>query len=330
MSSAFLRHRHLNEDNQPPPRLAELQKHAEQSPTADAIPGEIITACDEYKYDTVIPIVYPNQPITIPFYAISDAMTAMQFAALSIPSSIEATFDRPNASPPLSILRQTASQARVLGIGHAGVVIINGETGQTRYYEYGRYGGPFGQVREVTVADVSLEDYCNPSSVSLHTLSRELTRTNGGPYAYEAAYIKYPTGLTNRWRLSRKVARLPLQHERPQPTISMIITVLPSRWKSRKPVVLTLMCLLQKTWKFYCERVSSAWPSMHPRISSSSFRRGKSKSCSGPIRRSALAVMVKCQATLPRQRDREHEREKRNKWNGRTSHARVSQSDLSL
>src|SRR6056297_134912 len=194
MSSAFLRHRHLNEDNQPPPRLAELQKHAEQSPTADAIPGEIITACDEYKYDTVIPIVYPNQPITIPFYAISDAMTAMQFAALSIPSSIEATFDRPNASPPLSILRQTASQARVLGIGHAGVVIINGETGQTRYYEYGRYGGPFGQVREATVADVSLEDYCNPSSVSLHTLSRELTRTNGGPYAYEAAYIKLPDG----------------------------------------------------------------------------------------------------------------------------------------
>src|SRR6056297_2899041 len=127
MSSAFLRHRHLNEDNQPPPRLAELQKHAEQSPTADAIPGEIITACDEYKYDTVIPIVYPNQPITIPFYAISDAMTAMQFAALSIPSSIEAIFDRPNASPPLSILRQTASQARVLGIGHAGVVIIKGK-----------------------------------------------------------------------------------------------------------------------------------------------------------------------------------------------------------
>jgi hypothetical protein len=46
----------------------------------------------------------------------------------------------------------------------------------------------------VTVADVSLEDYCNPSSVSLHTLSRELTRTNGGPYAYEAAYIKLPDG----------------------------------------------------------------------------------------------------------------------------------------
>lgn len=176
------------------PSLSEALQDAEQQPNADSTPGQPVSACEEYKFDTVIPLVYPLQPITIPLQAIEDGMSLTEWAVLSISRSMSATFNRPNTNPPLAITSSTDTQIRVTGLGHAGVVIINGETGRTRYFEYGRYGGPYGRVRERTVADVTLEDYCNPSSASLEALARDVTRTNGGPYGFEAAYIKLPDG----------------------------------------------------------------------------------------------------------------------------------------
>lgn len=177
-----------------PPSLPNALQDAQQQPDAANTPAQTVSVCEAYKYDTVIPLVYPMQPITIPLQAIQDGMNLAQWAVLSIPRSMEATFNRPNANPPLTIISSNDTQIRVTGLGHAGVVIINGETGVTRYFEYGRYGGPYGQVRERPVADVTMEDYCNPSSVSLTALARDLTRTNGGPYGFEAAYIKLPDG----------------------------------------------------------------------------------------------------------------------------------------
>ena len=118
----------------------------------------------------------------------------------SIPPSVGlcATFNRPDTNPPLSIVAQNDTQVRVAGLGHAGVVIINGETGQTRYFEYGRYGGDYGSVRERPVADVTMGNHCNPSTVSLNALARDITRTNGGPYGFEAAYIKLQDGAYER------------------------------------------------------------------------------------------------------------------------------------
>jgi len=41
-------------------------------------------------------------------------------------------------------------------LGHAGVLIINGKTGLTKYYEYGRYG-PNGKTRSGLIPDVTLK-----------------------------------------------------------------------------------------------------------------------------------------------------------------------------
>ena len=40
-------------------------------------------------------------------------------------------------------------------LGHAGVLIVNGKTGLTKYYEYGRYG-PNGKTRSGSIPDVTL------------------------------------------------------------------------------------------------------------------------------------------------------------------------------
>ncbi|MGP0170264.1 hypothetical protein ACSVIJ_00125 [Pseudomonas sp. NCHU5208] len=41
-------------------------------------------------------------------------------------------------------------------LGHAGVLIVNGKTGLTKYYEYGRYG-PNGKTRSGRIPDVALK-----------------------------------------------------------------------------------------------------------------------------------------------------------------------------
>lgn len=41
-------------------------------------------------------------------------------------------------------------------LGHAGVLIVNGKNGLTKYYEYGRYG-PNGKTRSGTIPDVTLK-----------------------------------------------------------------------------------------------------------------------------------------------------------------------------
>jgi len=87
--------------------------------------------------DAVIPIVYPNQPITIPYDAIRGEMSLLERAAIDEVQSVRETFTRPNSRPPLSISSSTSTQVRVLGLGHAGVAFYDGITGEVAYYEYG-------------------------------------------------------------------------------------------------------------------------------------------------------------------------------------------------
>ena len=42
--------------------------------------------------------------------------------------------------------------------GHAGIVIVKGETGFTRYFEYGRFGGSSGKIRPITIPNVKFVD----------------------------------------------------------------------------------------------------------------------------------------------------------------------------
>lgn len=145
--------------------------------------------------DVAIPIVYPNQPITIPAAEVGKQIPF----DLDIRASLQATFTQPNSSPPLSIKQWNGDDAYVLGLGHAGIAMIDGATGAVRYYEYGRYDpAAFGQVRQVAgVSGITISfDPAdgNPTRASLLQLGDALTRTNGGPYGFEAIYVKLANG----------------------------------------------------------------------------------------------------------------------------------------
>ncbi|WP_157779774.1 hypothetical protein [Celeribacter ethanolicus] len=69
-------------------------------------------------------------------------------------------------------------------LGHAGIVLVQGGTGQTRYYEYGRYsrdseGNHIGSVRNVSVPNLSLEESGWPTVSSLHNLAKSITGRSG-------------------------------------------------------------------------------------------------------------------------------------------------------
>lgn len=151
--------------------------------------------------DVVIPIVYYNQPITIPYAAIRDSMAWYERAAIDEVASVRATFTRPDTKPPLSISKAEPTYVKVKGLGHAGVAFINGQTGEASYYEYGRYppGGDYGSVRTGkgfnSPTTISFGEDYNPENGSFISLLKKLTKTNySSGYAYEAVYIKLPNG----------------------------------------------------------------------------------------------------------------------------------------
>lgn len=145
--------------------------------------------------DVAIPIVYPNQPISIPA---GEVKKKIPFD-LDIRASLEATFTQPGSSPPLSIGRWNGDNAYVLGLGHAGIAMIDGKTGSVKYFEYGRYdAAAYGQVREVaSIASIKIDFdpvTRNPTKGSLDQLAAALTKTNGGPYGFESIYVKLENG----------------------------------------------------------------------------------------------------------------------------------------
>ena len=97
------------------------------TPVADVAPIQIYLVGDQ---DYVIPLVFPDYKIHI------DGYQATMFGRKIV---------IPGGSAPY--------------LGHAGVLIISGKTGQTKYYEYGRYPGtgPAGRVRVGRIPDVELK-----------------------------------------------------------------------------------------------------------------------------------------------------------------------------
>ncbi len=64
-------------------------------------------------------------------------------------------------------------------LGHAAVVAVDPETGSTRYYEYGRYDGDFGNVRRRTIPDVEIGCDGKPTPESLENLYGYLSEHYG-------------------------------------------------------------------------------------------------------------------------------------------------------
>ncbi|MEM6287518.1 MAG: hypothetical protein AAF845_10210 [Bacteroidota bacterium] len=79
---------------------------------------------------------------------------------------------------------------RVPHLGHAGVLLIDDETGLTKYYEYGRYDSPTGEARQRTVPNVEIDpETSRPTPESLARVLRSISVQSGQNGDIRAAYI---------------------------------------------------------------------------------------------------------------------------------------------
>lgn len=77
----------------------------------------------------------------------------------------------------------------VEGLGHAGVVIINNETGETKYYEYGRYDEEnLGWVRNRGIPNVVIGENGLPTEDSLISVLESISRQAGQEGAVVGRY----------------------------------------------------------------------------------------------------------------------------------------------
>lgn len=81
-------------------------------------------------------------------------------------------------------------------LGHAGVLLIDGATGRTKYYEYGRYDNAgLGLVRKKTVPDVALDKTTKkPTESSLAKTLHSIATQAGHSTRISGAYIEVSGG----------------------------------------------------------------------------------------------------------------------------------------
>lgn len=81
-------------------------------------------------------------------------------------------------------------------LGHAGVLIILGSTGTTKYYEYGRYDkAALGLVRKKTVPDVVIDKTTGkPTEASLAKTLASISHQSGHNTRISGAYIEVSGG----------------------------------------------------------------------------------------------------------------------------------------
>lgn len=76
-------------------------------------------------------------------------------------------------------------------LGHAGILFINGSSGTTKYYEYGRYGGSLGAVRKLSIRDVIMQKD-HPTKASLSYTLSQISIKSGQGGRISGAYIEVP------------------------------------------------------------------------------------------------------------------------------------------
>jgi hypothetical protein len=75
-----------------------------------------------------------------------------------------------------------------LSLGHAAVIAVENESGRTRYYEYGRYGGDFGKVMRRNIPDLKIGEDGLPTKDSLKNLYDYISKKYGKEYPVLAFY----------------------------------------------------------------------------------------------------------------------------------------------
>lgn len=75
--------------------------------------------------------------------------------------------------------------------GHAGILLIDNESGFTKYYEYGRYDvDNYGEVRNYAVPNVILGEYGLPTEESLQNVLEFITERSGQGLELTGAYFE--------------------------------------------------------------------------------------------------------------------------------------------
>jgi hypothetical protein len=129
--------------------------------------------------DVAIPIVFPD-------YRIQVDMPEFGF---NVPDLLP----RVNVLP--ARLSLPASQQRVPYLGHAGILFIEGSSGATRYFEYGRYDGAgVGAVKRRHISDVKLSKAGRPTRISMLQSLKDVALLAGQAGRISAAYIELDAG----------------------------------------------------------------------------------------------------------------------------------------
>lgn len=99
----------------------------------------------------------------------------------------------PNLIPGIDLLPDTVdipkTENKLPELGHAGILFINGKTGTTKYYEYGRYSSSDGNVRKINLRDVKIMGDGHPSKISLLYVLSQISANSGQNGRILGAYI---------------------------------------------------------------------------------------------------------------------------------------------
>lgn len=125
--------------------------------------------------DVLIPIVFPDYKITVQTPA----------AKVTVPDYLPFVDIFPNE------IRVPHTKNKISNLGHAGVLFINGKTGTTKYYEYGRYDPEkLGWVKKIqNLPDVNVGENGNITEQSLINVLKAISRKAGKLGRISGAYI---------------------------------------------------------------------------------------------------------------------------------------------
>jgi len=133
--------------------------------------------------DVAIPIVFPDYLIAVPTPAL--------------------TVNLPDVIPFIDVLPPSvkipAKTHKVENLGHAGILFIQGTSGLTRYYEYGRYDpAAKGLTRKQAVPDVKIGRNGRPTKASLARSLTAVSKQAGQGGRIAGAYIELDPGAFER------------------------------------------------------------------------------------------------------------------------------------